>query len=169
MFPVDPDLFRLNLQNDIAYHMACEEGFSPQEAWQNAFDEEVQEHLAQQKEIEESLLQRIENVMAVLTPMLQAMQQNDPHGPARTQLNHLTQSILDLEETKAGSSSALLQANNLLSAMKRQYATMKEKFDQLKQRHEKAMREDPLNLFVADVGERICKSISVHASRSNKL
>jgi hypothetical protein len=167
MFPVDPDLFRIDLQNDIAYHMAREEGLSPQEALQNEFNREVQEHAAEQAEIQEALLQRIEQVLAVLTPMLQAMQQNDPNGPARTQLSHLTQSILELEETKEGSESALLQAKNLLSAMKRQYAVLKAKFEQLKQKYEQAMRDDPLNAFLIDAGGRVCRSISVHSSRRN--
>jgi hypothetical protein len=167
MFPVDPDLFRVDLQNDIAYHMAREEGFSPQEALRNELRSEMEEYAAEQAEIEAALLQRIEEVTAVLTPMLQAMQQNDPNGPARTQLDHLTQSIFELEETKKGSESDLLQAKKLLGAMRRQYAVLKEKFEQLKQKHERAMRENPLNLFVNDAGARICRSISVHSSRRN--
>jgi hypothetical protein len=167
MFPVNPDLFRIDLQNDIAYHMAREEGFSPQEALKNELEREVEEHAAEQTEIEEALLQRIESVVGALTSMLQAMQQNDPNGPARTQLAHLTQSILELEETKKGSESDLLQSKNLLIAMKRQYAVLKEKFEQLKQKHERAMRENPFSSFVTDAGARICRSISVHSSRRN--
>jgi exonuclease VII large subunit len=167
MFPVDPDIFRVDLQNDIAYHMAREEGYSPQEALKNELNKEMEEYAAEQVEIEEALLQRIESVVGVLTSMLQAMQQNDPNGPARNQLDHLTHSILELEEAKAGSESDLLQAKNLLSTMKRQYAILKGKFEQLKQKHERATREDPLNSFVTDAGARICRSISVHSSRRN--
>ncbi|GEM_PF-4843026 len=160
MFRVDPSLFRIDLMDDIDYHMACEEGFSPQEALKNAFQEELKEHALERAEIEEGLLQRIETVMAALTPMLQAMRQNDPNGPARVQLAHLAQSIQDLEEAKEASASTLLQAKDLLVEMKRQYSVLKEKFEQMQRMHSKA-GEDQLTSFLRnEIGPRACRTFS---------
>src|SRR5271156_2644594 len=102
MFRVDPIQFQMDLMEEFDYHMDCEEGFDPREVFENEFKRELEEHALEQAEIEEGLLQRIEAVIAALTPALQAMQQNDPMRPALVQLANLTQSIQDLEETAQG-------------------------------------------------------------------
>jgi hypothetical protein len=146
-----------SIDHDIAYHMACHEGFSPKATFEAEVAAGEQEHKAEQAEIEGQLEERLQKIKSTLSALIQEEKQNDSNKAARKQLKNLSLSLESSKGTRENLLKVLKVADAHMSELRIQNIALQSKLEGLGKTHKQKAANDPFAAFVVKAGHRACE------------
>lgn len=149
---------------DIAYHMACEYGFSPEECLANEFVALRREVEMQAAEREVQLVENAQRVIRPLVNLLEEMRSYNPNDHQRTQCNNLAQAVKEYAVHNLRFSNNLKAIKDHLQEEIRQRDVLRQTLFGLRVKQKKEHILSPAFSFLQEA----CKRATAHFSRTGR-
>lgn len=150
------------MEQEIAYLMACEQGFSPLEFLRTEFNRGQRELENEQSAVEAQLRENVQEMSLQVHGLFQGMldHHHESTAPARDHVPNLNQSVQDLTKTKERTLELMQRAKQHFTKVVMENKNLRARLRDLQDQLKKKSERGPFDDFLKELGFRTCTLIS---------